>query len=94
MADIDFSVFYFYNKSKHLIKHPIQISTQPKPFAFKDAPRTINQSFTVYMYSEKPLKGDREEQIAKVALCHLIVRRPNFEVSTKRLLHQQVKTSG
>ena len=27
-----------------------------------------------------------------VALCHLIVRRLNLEVATKRLLHQQVKT--
>ena len=26
-----------------------------------------------------------------VALCHLIVRRPNLEVTTKRFLHQQVK---
>ena len=26
-----------------------------------------------------------------VALCHLIVRRPNLEVAIKRLLHQQVK---
>ena len=26
-----------------------------------------------------------------VALCRLIVRRPNLEVVTKRLLHQQVK---
>ena len=26
-----------------------------------------------------------------VALCRLIVRRPNLEVATKRLLHQQVK---
>ena len=24
-----------------------------------------------------------------VALCHLTVRRPNLEVATKRLLHQQ-----
>ena len=29
-----------------------------------------------------------------VALCHLIVRRPNLEVVTKRLLHQQVKILG
>ena len=29
-----------------------------------------------------------------VALCHLIVRRPNLEVATKRLLHQQVKILG
>ena len=29
-----------------------------------------------------------------VTLCHLIVRRPNLEVVTKRLLHQQVKISG
>ena len=29
-----------------------------------------------------------------VALCHLIVRRPNLEVATKRLLHQQVKIPG
>ena len=29
-----------------------------------------------------------------VALCRLIVRRPNLEVATKRLLHQQVKTRG
>ena len=29
-----------------------------------------------------------------VALCRLIVRRPNLEVATKRLLHQQVKIPG
>ena len=29
-----------------------------------------------------------------VALCHLIVRRPNLEVGTKRLLPQQVKIPG
>ena len=29
-----------------------------------------------------------------VALCCLIVRRPNLEVVTKRLLHQQVKMLG
>ena len=29
-----------------------------------------------------------------VALCCLIVRRPNLEVATKRLLHQQVKIPG
>ena len=29
-----------------------------------------------------------------VALCHLIVRRPNSEVATKRLLHQQLKIPG
>ena len=29
-----------------------------------------------------------------VALCHLIVRRLNLEVVTKRLLHQQVKIPG
>ena len=29
-----------------------------------------------------------------VALCCLIVRRPNLEVATKRLLHQQVKILG
>ena len=29
-----------------------------------------------------------------VALCCLIVRRPNLEVATKRLLHQQVKIQG
>ena len=29
-----------------------------------------------------------------VALCHLIVRRLNLEVATKRLLHQQVKIPG
>ena len=29
-----------------------------------------------------------------VALCHLIVRRPNLEVATKQLLHQQVKIPG
>ena len=28
-----------------------------------------------------------------VALCHLIVRRQNWEVATRRLLHQQVKIS-
>ena len=28
------------------------------------------------------------------ALCHLIVRRPNLEVATKRLLHQQIKILG
>ena len=28
-----------------------------------------------------------------VALCHLIVRIPNLEVATKRLLHQQVKNT-
>ena len=29
-----------------------------------------------------------------VAQCHLIVWRPNLEVATKRLLHQEVKISG
>ena len=29
-----------------------------------------------------------------VALCRLTVRRPNLEVATKRLLHQQVKIPG
>ena len=29
-----------------------------------------------------------------VALCHLIVRRTNLEVMTKRLLHPQVKIAG
>ena len=29
-----------------------------------------------------------------VALCRLIVKRPNLEVATKRLLHQQVKIPG
>ena len=29
-----------------------------------------------------------------VSLCCLIVRRPNLEVATKRLLHQQVKIPG
>ena len=29
-----------------------------------------------------------------VAQCRLIVRRPNLEVATKRLLHQQVKIQG
>ena len=29
-----------------------------------------------------------------VALCHLIVRRSNLEVATKRLLHQHVKIPG
>ena len=29
-----------------------------------------------------------------VALCLMIVRRPNLEVATKRLLHQQVKIFG
>ena len=29
-----------------------------------------------------------------VALCHLIVRRPNLEVATKRLLHQLLKILG
>ena len=29
-----------------------------------------------------------------VALCRLIVRRPNLEVVTKRILHQQVKILG
>ena len=29
-----------------------------------------------------------------VALCHLIVRRPNLEVATKRLLHQHVNILG
>ena len=29
-----------------------------------------------------------------VALCCLIVRRPNLEAATKRLLHQQVKIPG
>ena len=29
-----------------------------------------------------------------IALCSLIVRRPNLEVATKRLLHQQVKIMG
>ena len=29
-----------------------------------------------------------------VALCHLIVRRLNVEVATKKLLHEQVKILG
>ena len=29
-----------------------------------------------------------------VALCHLMVRRPNLEVVTKRILHRQVKILG
>ena len=29
-----------------------------------------------------------------VALCHLIVRRPNLQVATKMLLHQQVEILG
>ena len=29
-----------------------------------------------------------------VALCHLIVRRPNFKVAAKGLHHQQVKLPG
>ena len=29
-----------------------------------------------------------------VVLCHLIVRKLNLEVATKRLLHRQVKLSG
>ena len=29
-----------------------------------------------------------------VALCRMIVRRPNLEVATKRLFHQQVKIFG
>ena len=29
-----------------------------------------------------------------VAMCHLIVMRPNLEVATKRLLHQQLKITG
>ena len=29
-----------------------------------------------------------------IALCRLIVRTPNLEVVTKRLLHQQVKIQG
>ena len=29
-----------------------------------------------------------------VALCRLIVRRPELEVATKRLFHQQVKIPG
>ena len=29
-----------------------------------------------------------------VALCHLIVRRPNLKVPTTRLFHQQVKILG
>ena len=29
-----------------------------------------------------------------IAMCHLIVRRSNLEVVTKRLLHQQVKILG
>ena len=29
-----------------------------------------------------------------VTLCRLIIRRPNLEIATKRLLHQQVKILG
>ena len=29
-----------------------------------------------------------------VTLCQLISRRPNLEVATKRLLHQQIKIPG
>ena len=35
-----------------------------------------------------------ENRCFLVALCRLIVRRPNLEVATKRLLHQQVKVPG
>ena len=31
------------------------------------------------------------DRCSLIALCRLIVRRPNFEVATKRLLHQHVK---
>ena len=29
-----------------------------------------------------------------VALCHLVVRRPNLQLATKKLLHKQVKILG
>ena len=29
-----------------------------------------------------------------VALCHMIVRRPNLDVAMKRLLHQHIKIPG
>ena len=37
---------------------------------------------------------DIEIDIFLVAMSCLIVRRPNLEVATKRLLHQQVKILG
>ena len=38
--------------------------------------------------------GGYKNKCFLVALCCLIVRRPNLEVVTKRLLHQQVKIPG
>ena len=35
-----------------------------------------------------------EDTRIDVALCHLIVRRPNLEIPTQRLLHEQVKILG
>ena len=37
---------------------------------------------------------DKGMGVFMVALCRMIVRRPNLEVATKRLLHQQVKRLG
>ena len=37
---------------------------------------------------------DTEIRCCLFALCRLIVRRPNLEAATKRLLHQQVKIPG
>ena len=37
---------------------------------------------------------DKRIDVFLVALCHMIVRRPNLKVTTKMLLHQQVKIPG
>ena len=37
---------------------------------------------------------DKRIDVLLVAPCHMIVRRPNWKVATKMLLHQQVKIPG
>ena len=50
-------------------------------------------SFFSFLRSDLSLLGYRNRYFL-VALCRLIIRKPNLEVATKRLLHQQAKILG